>query len=146
MTSQWRIVSWLSRSRLNSSVVRFVLAGGFSFLVDFGLLALLHQVLGLSLWFATGAAFLASFFIAYFLQRIFAFTSTSPHGSTLVRYSLLVALNSLATVGIVALSAASALGWERGKVAAAALTTIWNFFAYRYWVFRPTIQENFPEA
>jgi len=130
------ILAVIYASRFNTSLTRFLIAGGLAFLVDFGLLALLHQLLGLPLWLSTGVAFLVSFFVAYFLQRIFAFSSTAPHGGALIRYTALVAFNAGATIAVVSLLNSTPLSWEGGKVVATAITTMWNFFLYRSWVFR----------
>jgi putative flippase GtrA len=125
------------RRLLSSSVVRYLIAGGLSFLVDFGLLALLHNVFGWAVWLATGVAFLVSFAFTYTIQRAFSFLSTSPHGRALVRYTILVGFNTLATVAIVSLVNTSVIGWAGGKIVATIVTTVWNYFAYRYWVFAP---------
>lgn len=118
------------------TAVRYLIAGGLSFIVDFGLLALLRQVLDWPLWIATAVAFLVSFVFNYLVQRIFSFGSTTPHGVALVKYTALVAFNTVATVVIVDLVNQTAAGWGAGKVLSTALTTVWNYFAYRYWVFR----------
>jgi putative flippase GtrA len=110
-------------------------AGGLAFLFDVGLLALFKNVLGWPLPTATATAFLGSFVFTYTIQRMFSFGSTSPHGTALLKYAALVAFNTLATVGIVAWIDATPLGWIGGKVIATAATTVWNYFAYRYWVF-----------
>jgi putative flippase GtrA len=125
------------RSLARHSAVRYLLAGGLAFLFDLGLLALFKNVLGWPLWLATGAAFLLSFFFTYFIQRMFSFSSSAPHGNAIVKYAALVAFNTLATVAIVALINSTPLGWVSGKVLATAATTVWNYFAYRYWVFAP---------
>lgn len=122
---------------LSVSVVRYLLAGGVSFLVDLGLLALFHSVFGWPVWLATGTAFLISFAFTYTLQRLFSFMATTPHGRALLRYTLLVGFNTLASVAIVSAVNASLVGWVGGKVIATAVTTAWNFFAYKYWVFAP---------
>lgn len=122
---------------LSVSAVRYLLAGGISFLVDLGLLALFHSVFGWPVWTATGAAFLISFAFTYTLQRLFSFMATTPHGRALLRYTLLVGFNTLATVAIVSAVNASLVGWVGGKVIATAVTTVWNYFAYKYWVFAP---------
>jgi putative flippase GtrA len=119
----------------NHSALRYLVAGGLSFLVDFGLLALGHEVFGWDVWLATAVAFLASFAFTYTIQKLFAFSSPSPHGVSLLKYTALVIFNTLATVAIVAMIDASALGWGVGKVAATCVTTVWNYFAYKYWVF-----------
>jgi putative flippase GtrA len=117
--------------------VRYLTVGGFAFLFDAGMLWLLHDVFGVELAISTATSFLLSFAVTYFLQRRFAFGGTSGVAPSVLRYSILVAFNTLATTGIV--WAASALGapWIVGKILAVALTTVWNYFIYRYWVFAP---------
>ncbi|WP_181574230.1 GtrA family protein [Microbacterium sp. SMR1] len=119
----------------SSSLVRYLVMGGLAFAFDVGLLALLHDVAGVPLAVATPTAFLASFVVTYTLQRLFAFRATDAVAPSVVRYALLVALNTALTTGIVA--SADALGWPwlAGKVIAVAVTTVGNYFAYRYWVF-----------
>lgn len=120
-------------------MIRYLVTGGVCFIVDFGLLALCSQLLRWPLWVATGFAFLVSFFFTYFAQRIFSFSANNPHGRALVRYGVLVGVNTLATIAIV--SAIATLGdgwWAIGKIASTVATTIWNFFVYRYWVFART--------
>lgn len=119
----------------NHSAARYLLAGGAAFLVDLGLLAGLKELLLWPLWLATGTAFLFSFFFTYTIQRVFSFSSRSPHGTALVRYAILVAVNTVATILIVTWVNPSIVGWVGGKVVATVVTTVWNYFIYRYWVF-----------
>lgn len=130
-----RPLSALALALYTHTAVRYLIAGGLSFIVDFGLLTLFKVVLNWQLWAATLVAFLASFVFNYLVQRMFSFGSTAPHGAALVKYALLVGFNTLATVGIVALVNETAAGWGVGKVVATLVTTTWNYFAYRYWVF-----------
>jgi putative flippase GtrA len=123
------------RKLARHSAVRYLAAGGLSFLVDFGVLSLLHEVLNWPVWLASGTSFLISFVFTYTIQRAFSFGSSAPHGRALVRYTILVAFNTLATMVIVTLINQSPFSWATGKVVATVVTTIWNYFAYRYWVF-----------
>lgn len=123
-------------SRLwSSSLVRYLVMGGLSFVFDFGLLWLLHDVAGAPLTIATPAAFLASFVVTYTLQRLFAFRATDSVAPSVLRYALLVAANTALTTGIVAGADAAGWSWAIGKIIAVAVTTVGNYFAYRYWVF-----------
>lgn len=117
------------------SAFRYLLIGGASFLIDISLLALFHEVLGWHLWLATGSAFLLTFAFNYSLQRTFSFGSRAGHGRTLVKYLVLLGVNTLATIGIVWVVDLTALGWGAGKLAATIITTGWNYFVFRYWVF-----------
>lgn len=119
----------------HNNAFRYLLAGGTAFLVDAGLLALFRELFGWPVWVSAGLAFVLSFFFTYFVQRVFAFGSDLPHGKSLFRYILLVIFNTFATMGVVSLIALTPLGWLGGKVLATGMTTIWNFFIYRAWVF-----------
>lgn len=118
----------------DNSAVRYLLVGGTSFLVDFGLLYFFHEILNVRLWISTGIAFLASFFFNFTFQKLFAFSSPSHRGWSLVKYIALVLFNTVATIGIVAVLY-TFMGWELAKVVATIMTTIWNYMAYRYIVF-----------
>lgn len=115
--------------------MRYLLVGGLCFLVDVALLWLAHDVLGVPLAVATPAAFLASFVVTYTLQRVVSFASDSRMVPSVARYTALVIFNTVATTGIVWAIDALGAGWFVGKIAAVAATTVWNYFAYRYWVF-----------
>lgn len=117
-----------------NSALRYLAVGGTSFLVDFGLLYVFHELVGIRLWISTGIAFLASFFFNFTFQKIFAFSSKANRGWSLVKYILLVGFNTIATIGIVALLY-TYIGWELAKVISTVLTTVWNYLAYRYVVF-----------
>ncbi len=125
----------LIRSLANHSAVRYLVVGGLAFLVDFGLVFLFYRNIGWPLWLATGAGFIASFALNYTLQRMFSFSSRAAHGSALLKYSLLVAVNTLLTIAIVTLLNSTIVGWAGGKVVATVATTVGNYFAYRHWVF-----------
>ena len=131
---------------VHHSGFRYLLIGGLSFLIDIGLLALFYEVLGWSLWLATGTAFLASFVFNYGLQRAFSFGSQGAHASALTKYVSLLAFNTLATIGIVALVDITDFGWGAGKVVATIITTAWNYAAYRYWVFAPSKSQRNEET
>ncbi len=121
-----------------AEALRFLVVGGLSFLIDFGLLVLLHEVVGLDLIVATPVAFLASLVANYLLQRLYAFRATTGIGPSAVKYLALVAFNTVATSLIVAGSEQLGLGYEIGKVLSTALMTVWNFFLYKHWIFRRT--------
>ncbi|MBO0979393.1 GtrA family protein [Microbacterium sp. SD291] len=118
-----------------SSAVRYLAVGGFCFLVDIALLWFTHELLGVPLPVATPVAFLASFVVTYTLQRVVAFASDNRVAPSVARYTALVIFNTLATTGIVWVVDQIGGGWILGKIAAVVATTVWNYFAYRHWVF-----------
>lgn len=118
-----------------NTAVRYLVVGGLAFLIDFGLLALLHEVIRIPLVISTPTAFLTSFALTYLLQRSITFDGRGGWTASAAKYTLLVAFNTVATTAFVTLVGSSDLPWEWGKIIAVASTTIWNYFAYRYWVF-----------
>ena len=118
-----------------NSLIRYLIAGGLSFLVDFGLLALLHEGLRWPTWIATAVAFVVSFAFTYSVQRFFAFGANAPHGPAILKYAALVVFNLVATTIMVSAIDLSAITWAGGKAIATVVTTIWNYFVYKYWVF-----------
>lgn len=125
------------RALWRHSAVRYLVTGGFCFLIDAGMIWVGHDVLGIPLAIATPAAFLLSFLVTYTLQRVVAFGADNSVAPSALRYAILVIINTIATTLIV--WAISSLGapWLVGKVVAVIATTIWNFFAYKNWVFAP---------
>lgn len=117
------------------SAVRYLVVGGFCFIVDVGLLWLAHDLIGIPLAIATPIAFLASFAVTYTTQRLVAFASDSKVVPSVARYTALVVFNTIATTGIVWSLDELTGNWFAGKVIAVVATTVWNYFAYRYWVF-----------
>lgn len=126
------------RRLANASLVRFLFVGGLSFALDLGLLVFLHEVLGVELWIATPTAFLVSLVFNFLLQRIFTFQATNHRGVSALKYILLVVVNILVSDLIV--TGFDALGWSYmfGKATSTILTTVWNYFLYRHWIFKST--------
>ena len=128
-----------------NAVVRFLFVGGLSFALDLGLLALLHEVFGVALWVATPIAFIVSLVFNFLLQRMFTFRATNKGSVSAVKYILLVILNI--TVSDLVVTGFDALGWSYiiGKTTATILTTVWNYFLYRHWIFQRTSHNTKPE-
>lgn len=129
----------LASAFLEHRVIRFLIIGGISFGIDFGLLIFLHEAAGIALWIATPMAFLTSLVFNFLLQRRFAFQATNTVPVSAVKYGLLVVFNVLATDIIVLLFAQTELTYAAGKVVSTAATMAWNFFIYKYWIF-PSIK------
>jgi len=110
--------------------------GGLSFALDLGLLVLLHEFLGVELWIATPVAFLVSLVFNFLLQRIFTFQATNHRGISALKYVVLVVVNILVSDLIV--TGFDGLGWSYvvGKTTSTILTTAWNYFLYRHWIFK----------
>jgi putative flippase GtrA len=113
----------------------YLAVGGVAFVVDLGLLIVGRDALGWPLPVASAAAFWAGLLVSYVMQRFLTFRSQRSSWHSLWRYGVLVAVNSLATVLIIALFDSIGWGYVVGKFVSTALTTLWNYAAYKSWVF-----------
>lgn len=127
-----RLVHIVERSHL----IKFLLVGGASFVVDLGLLTLLHEVFWVDLWIATPVAFIASLVFNFVLQRSFTFRARSPRHMSLFKYLVLVVFNVVAIDVIVNAFDTWGISYGIGKAVATVLTTTWNFWLYKIWIFR----------
>jgi putative flippase GtrA len=117
------------------AAIRYLTAGALSFCFDVGVLWMLHEPLTLPLAIATPVAFLASFVVTFTLQRLLAFRANNSIPGSVVKYAVLVAVNTVLTTAIVWGVAEIGAPWIVGKVAAVVVTTIGNYFVYRHWIF-----------
>jgi putative flippase GtrA len=115
-------------------VVLFILVGGASAAVDFGVFLAL-TTLGLIAWAASAISFLVAFVVNYRGNRDLVFRAGSVPGA-LRRYVVLVAFNWVSSTGLVALG--GWLGWPgwAAKLTSMVLIAVFNFAALRLWVFR----------
>lgn len=124
---------------LKTQLLRFVLTGGFSAVVDYGLYWLLHNVLGVQLDVAKAVGFLAGTLTAYLINRRWTF-GAAPSRSRFVKVMVLYALTFAVQVGINHFVFAS-LGdgpWRQpiAFVVAQGTATVINFIVQRVWIFR----------
>lgn len=125
-----------------SHLIKFLLVGGASFAVDLGLLALLHEVFAVDLWIATPIAFIASLVFNFALQRSFTFRAGNRSHVSLFKYLVLVVFNIVAIDVIVNAFDAWGISYGIGKAFATILTTAWNFWLYKVWIFKPGPSED----
>jgi putative flippase GtrA len=114
----------------------YLAVGLTGFAVDFGLLVLLREVFKAPIWLAATIAFWASLAVVFFTNKYVTFNARGAGRRQLMRYFTLLAFNYLVTLGVIALAERIGVGYQVGKVVAVALTTVWNYFAYEFWVFR----------
>lgn len=137
--------SLLRRLSTSLSVRRFatyVAVGLVGFGVDFGMLVFFREVVGAPVWAATTIAFWASLAVVFLSNKYVTFGARGMAHRQLVRYFVLLGVNYLATLGVVALAEHVGVGYQIGKIAAVAMTTVWNYFVYQLWVFRESGQQQ----
>jgi putative flippase GtrA len=98
------------------------------------------------LWIATPVAFLVSLVFNFVLQRVFTFKAENSRRSSALKYGLLVVFNTVATDVIVNAFDQFGVGYELGKVFATAVTMVWNYFIYKYWIFAAPAKRAHPAS
>ena len=123
---------------LKTQVVRFVITGGFSAVVDYGLYAALHAF-GMPLDPAKAIGFIAGTATAYLINRRWTFQA-SPSRRRFLAVMALYALTFSVQVGInhVFLRVFADQPWRMpvAFVIAQGTATVINFIVQRAWIFR----------
>ena len=124
---------------LRTQLVRFVLTGGFSAVVDFGLLWLLSEAFGVQVDVAKGLSFIAGTLTAYLINRRWTF-GAAPSRSRFLKVMALYALTFVVQVGVFHVVFNALEDNPRTKliafVIAQGTATVINFIVQRVWIFR----------
>lgn len=119
-------------------VLRFLVVGGLSAVIDLGGLIALRELAGLPVPVATTIAFWTSLLVNFALNRAWSFgAGQHPAAAPFARYMVLVAANYTATLVIVTGGDAIGVPYALAKVVAIGLGAIGTYLAYDRWVFRP---------
>ena len=115
---------------------RFLAVGALVTAVDFTVLTVLHGLLGLDVVLSAVLAFLAAFAVNFTLNRTWTFqASGADSGGQLLRFTFLVAGNTLVTAGGMAVLTGVGLHYLAAKVCLTAVIVAVNYVVMRRWVF-----------
>ncbi len=120
------------------ALLKFLVVGGASYLIDVGLLVLLSGPLDRPVWLAATVGFWVSVVVNFTLNRL-VFATPGGGGNAAVhgaRYAVLLGVNYLVTLGVVHVGVSWGLAPVIPKTFVVALIMTWNFVLYRRWVFR----------
>lgn len=125
---------------LIGQLARFVVVGGLSALVDFGVYHLLLHALGAPTWLSRAISFICGTTTAYFLNKRFTFGDAAGGRGRLAGFVALYATTFAIAVGVNALSLAllpeiaykATIAW----VISQGTATVINFVMLRWVVFR----------
>ncbi len=127
-------------NKLVEQVLRFGVVGMLAFVVDYGLLMLLSQALGMNAVLAAAISFCVSLVFNYFASMRYVFKrreniSRSREFATFVLLSMvgLVINEVVMWLGTTWLGG-SALAVSATKVVATGIVMVWNFWSRRHWL------------
>lgn len=118
------------------SATLYLVTGVTGFVVDFGLLVFFREVGGTPVWLATSAGFWVGLAVVFLVNKYVTFGVRHQGHVQLLRYLVLLGVNWLLTLAFVGLAVHVGVGYQFGKIIAVTAMTMWNYPAYRLWVFR----------
>jgi putative flippase GtrA len=136
------LTSWVDRlppgprRLLPRELVGFAILGGFTFLIDLSLLAVLRGSTGLPLPVAVTVAYVVAFGLNFVLNRTVNFRSHGPVGGQALRYAATIAVDYLLTLGVTAGLTGLGLDFRLSRVLAGGCVAAFTYTASRRWVFR----------
>lgn len=127
----------LSKKLYAHSFVRYVVIGGSTFALDFGLLVFLHSALGVNVLVAATISYWSSIAFNFYANRHWSFgVKDSPIGRHLVAYGVLLGINYLFTVGFIGVATHFGMHYTIAKILSVGIQISWTYFAYKKFVFR----------
>ena len=138
-----RFIIRLINSLLAKQVVRFILVGGTSAVLEFSLLVVLVEVLKMGYLPGNILAFSLTNIITYLLSRYFVFSPTDRKKGHEVILFIVFLSGGLLINQSVLWSVVEFVGidYRISKVVAILVTIFWNFFTRKYIVFKPSVME-----
>ena len=118
---------------------RYTFVGGFAFTVDFGLLLILTESIGLHYLLSASIAFIAGLLVNYVISKLWVFDKTSIKNPKIEFFVF-------SLIGIIGLGLTDLLMWFftdkmnmfyiLSKILTTVIVYFWNFFARKYFIFK----------
>ena len=132
----------LSDPATRRQAVRYLVVGVASAVIEYGLFALLERAFGRSIAVSNFVAMGTAVVFNFLASRFWTFGTDQKLSATdllksAIPYALLFAFNSVATTWLIDRAVAAGVDSLIAKFVAMGLVVVWNFFAYRFVIFRP---------
>lgn len=122
----------------NRKVIRYVLAGGFSFVFEYVVFMSVVYGFGFAPEVGQAASYISTLIVNFLILRSWAFKPKKggKMRQHLVKYGLLVAFNLPATTLLIGWLTTMGLAAAISKFVVVALTAVWNYLVYDKLIFK----------
>ncbi len=122
----------------NHNFIRYVFVGGTSFILDFGVLVLLHEPGHASLLVAASVSYWLAITYNFLLNRYWTFgvRDLEKIHHHMFMYGLLLAFNYLFTLIFLNVTTGLGLHYTVAKIIAVAIQISWTYLAYKKIIFK----------
>ncbi|MEH6515393.1 MAG: GtrA family protein [Halioglobus sp.] len=118
-------------------LLRFVLVGGATAVIHYGLLYAGVELLGLAAIFASSVGFAIAVTFNYFMHYSWTFAEPAPHGRTAARYLFMICCGFMINgLLMYVCSTVLAVNYLLSQAVATVAVLTWNFTVANFWVFR----------
>jgi putative flippase GtrA len=138
------------RTLANHTFVRYAFSGASALATEEVVLYLTHGLAKFPLWLATALAYLIAFGVNFSINRMLTFADHGAregavHKQT-VRFALLVAVNLGVTQVLMYSLTGMGVNYLIAKPLSTVVITLYNFWLYKHWVFKPETGQSEPGA
>ncbi len=117
--------------RHSASIVRYLIVGGTTFALDFGLLVSFKEVAHVSVYVAATLSYLIALGFNFVLNRVWTFAARTSLEVHVTLYILLVIVNWLTTLVLIGAFQRLGLNYELAKLISIAPILTWNYLLYK---------------
>jgi putative flippase GtrA len=117
------------------AILKYVVVGGSTFLIDLGLLILLREVAHVAILLATTISYWASIAFNFFTNRAWTFQAQARLRRHALPYVLLLLTNYVVTIGLVGGLSHLGVNYAIAKVLAVGVSMSWTYIAYKKLIF-----------
>lgn len=130
-----KIKSWVL-NLYRHHFVRYLFVGGTTFIIDFGLLFLLHDTIGTTITFATSAAYWISIIYNFVINRHWTFDANEKANLKrhITTYFILLVANYFFAVIFVAI-VSNFMYFLLAKALAVIIQMTWTYYLYKNYIF-----------
>jgi putative flippase GtrA len=117
--------------RHSASIVRYLIVGGTTFALDFGLLVGFKEVVHVTVYIAATLSYLIALGFNFVLNRVWTFAARTSLEVHVTLYILLVIVNWLTTLFLIGAFQRLGLNYELAKLISIAPILTWNYLVYK---------------